>query len=273
MKSLKRSAINVAISLGLALALAACVSTGSLERPTNDKQAAIANVKLGVAYMQQGNLALAKDKLERAEKQDPKNLEVHTSLAFLYEKLGKPEDAEKQYQAALKVAPASADVSNNYAVFLCRSGKVDEAIKLFDSAAQDKLYSTPWAAYTNAAVCLRANKRGAEAVSYLDRALQLRPNYAEAVLELGDLQLELGHPDLAQNTVDRYLSMGGASPEVLLIGVRAAIVRGNRPAADNYARRLRREFPNANATRMLPQLLPPQGTNQGPVQVPQGATK
>ena len=127
-----------------------------------------------------------------------------------------------------KLAPASADVSNNYAVFLCRSGKVDEAIKLFDSAAQDKLYSTPWAAYTNAAVCLRANKRGAEAVSYLERALQLRPNYAEAVLELGDLQLELGHPDLAQNAVDRYLSMGAASPEVLLIGVRAAIVRGNR---------------------------------------------
>ena len=127
-----------------------------------------------------------------------------------------------------KLAPDSADVSNNYAVFLCRSGKVDEAIKLFDSAAQDKLYSTPWAAYTNAAVCLRANKRGADAVPYLERAMQLRPNYAEAVLELGDLQLELGHPDLAQNAVDRYLSMGRASPEVLLIGVRAAIVRGDR---------------------------------------------
>ena len=272
MKSLKFSGINVAIALGLALALAACVTTGDLQRPKSDKDAAIANVKLGVAYMQQGNLSLAKEKLERAEKQDPKNLEVHTSLAFLYEKLGKPEDAEKQYQAALKVAPDSADVSNNYAVFLCRSGKVDEAIKLFDSAAQDKLYSTPWAAYTNAGVCLRSKKRGAEAVTYLERALQLRPNYAEAVLELGDLQLELGHPDLAQNAVDRYLAMGIASPEVLLIGVRAAIVRGNRPAADNYARRLRREFPNSNAARVLPQLLPPQGTNQGP-QVPQGAAK
>jgi type IV pilus assembly protein PilF len=264
MKS-KLTATAMAMTLAIALvALAACVTTGDLQRPKSDKDAAIANVKLGVAYMQQGNLALAKDKLERAEKQDPKNLEVHTSLAFLYEKLGKPEDAEKQYQVALKVAPASADVSNNYAVFLCRSGKVDQAVKLFDSAAQDKLYSTPWAAYTNAGVCLRANKRGAEGVAYLQRALDIRPNYAEAVLELADLQLELGHPDLAQNAVDRYLSMGiPPTPDVLLIGVRAAIVRGDRGAAENYARRLRRDFPNSAQTRVLPQLLPSQGTTQG----------
>jgi type IV pilus assembly protein PilF len=259
MKSLKP-----AIMIMMLVALAACVSTGDLERPKSDKDAAIANTKLGVAYMQQGNLALAKDKLERAEKQDPKNLEVHTSLAFLYEKLGKAEDAEKQYQAALKLSPDSADVANNYAVFLCRSGKVDPAVKMFDAAAQNKLYSTPWAAYTNAGVCLRSNKRGAEAVPYLQRALDMRPNYSEAVLELGDLQLELGHPDLAQNAVDRYLSMGiPATPDVLLIGVRAAIVRGDRGAAENYARRLRRDFPNSAQTRVLPQLLPNQGTSQG----------
>jgi type IV pilus assembly protein PilF len=261
MKSLQLVALSIALA-----ALAACVTTGDLQRPKSDKDAAVANVKLGVAYMQQGNLALAKDKLERAEKQDPKNLEAHTSLAFLYEKLNKPEDAEKQYQAALHLSPGSADVSNNYAVFLCRSGKVDAAIKLFDSAAQDKLYSTPWAAYTNAAVCLRANKRGAEAVPYLEHAISLRPNYAPAVLELGDLQLELGHPDLAQNAVDRHLSMGLSTPEVLLIGVRAAIVRGDRVAADGYARRLRRDFPNSAQTRVLPQLLPTQ-------QVPQGGAK
>jgi type IV pilus assembly protein PilF len=253
---------RLAVAVSLA-ALAACVTTGDLERPKSDKDAAVANVKLGVAYMQQGNLALAKEKLERAEKQDPKNLEVHTSLAFLYEKLNRPEEAEKQYQAALHLAPESADVANNYAVFLCRAGKVEPAIKLFDTAAQDKLYRTPWAAYTNAAVCLRANKRGAEAVPYLDRALQMRPNYAEAVMELGDLQLEMGHPDLAANTVSRYLSMGIASPEVLLIGVRSAIARGDRAAADTYARRLRRDFPNSASTQTLPQIMPAQGTSQG----------
>ncbi|MEO8306780.1 MAG: type IV pilus biogenesis/stability protein PilW [Pseudomonadota bacterium] len=262
MKSLKLVAMPAILVLALT-ALAACVTTGDLQRPKSDKDAAIANVKLGVAYMQQGNLALAKEKLERAEKQDPKNLEAHTSLAFLYEKLDKHEDAEKQYQTALKLQPDSADVANNYAVYLCRSGNVDRAIKLFDEAALNKLYSTPWAAFTNAGVCLRANKRGADAVSYLDHALMLRPNYAPAVLELGDLQLELGHPEIAQQVVDRYLALGVASPEVLLIGVRAAIVRGDRGATDNYVRRLRRDYPNSAQARVLPQLLPSMPTNQG----------
>jgi len=140
-------------------------------------------------------------------------------------------------------------------VFLCRSGKVDEAIKLFDTAARDQLYRTPWAAYSNAGVCLRANKRGADAVPYLERAIALRPNYSEAVRELGDLQIELGKPDLAQNVVDPYLAIGLVSPEVLLVGVRAALARGDRPGAENYARRLRRDFANSPSTRALTQLM------------------
>ena len=161
--------------------------------------------------MQQGNLPLAKEKLERAEKQDPKNIEAHTSLAVLYERLGRNEDAERQYQAALRYAPDSAEVANNYAVFLCRTGKVEPAIKLFETAAKDQLYRTPWAAHTNAGVCLRSNKRSADAVPYFERALAMRPDYADAVRELGDLQLELGHPEISLNVVDRYLAIGRAS--------------------------------------------------------------
>jgi type IV pilus assembly protein PilF len=255
------------VVLGLALlAMAGCVTTGDQPPLTSDKNAAEANVKLGVAYMQQDNLALAKDKLERAEKQDPKNVEVHTSLAVLYERLNRPEDAEKQFQAAQRLAPDSAEVANNYAVFLCRSGKPDPAIKLFDTAARDPLYRTPWAAYTNAAVCLRSNKRAAEAVPYLERAIALRPNYADAVRELGDVQIELGHPDLATNAVDRYLKMGLGTPEVLLVGVRAALARGDRVAAEDYVRRLRRDFPNSPSTRALPQVMPVPGQQAAPAQ-------
>jgi len=246
--------------LGAALAvLAGCITTGDTGRAVSETDAATSNVKLGVAYMQQGNLPLAKEKLERAAKQDPKNVEAHTSLAILYERLGRNEEAEREYQAALRLAPESAEVANNYAVFLCRTGKVEPAIKLFDTASRDQLYRTPWAAQTNAGVCLRSNKRGADAVPYFERALAMRPDYADAVRELADLQMELGHPEISLNVVDRYLAIGRASPDVLLVGVRAALARGDRVVADNYARRLRRDFPTSASTRALTQLLPTQG--------------
>jgi type IV pilus assembly protein PilF len=251
--------VNLSV-LGAALVvITGCITTGDQGRPKSETDAAISNVKLGVAYMQQGNLPLAKEKLERAEKQDPKNIEVHTSLAILYERLGRNEDAEREYQAALRLAPDSAEVANNYAVFLCRTGKVEPAIKLFETAAKDQLYRTPWAAHTNAGVCLRSNKRGADAVPHFERALAMRPDYSDAVRELGDLQLELGHPEISLNVVDRYLAIGRVSPDVLLVGVRAALARGDRVVADNYARRLRRDFPNSASTRALSQLLPTPG--------------
>jgi type IV pilus assembly protein PilF len=258
MPVLRASRVTVTV---LVLALVGCATGGggnTLPKGSR-KDAAVANVKLGVAYMQRGELALAKDKLERAEKQDPRNVEVQTALAFLMEQLGMPVEAEKYYRAAQRLMPDSAEVANNYAVFLCRSGKVDQAITMFERAGKNPLYSTPWAALANAAVCLRSVKRNQDAVPYLERALELRPNYAEAVLEMGDAQLELGRPEGAKAVVDRYLATGFATPEVLLVGVRAALALGDRAAVDNYARRLRRDYPNSPQTRTLPQLLQGQG--------------
>jgi type IV pilus assembly protein PilF len=238
--------------------LAGCATSGG-GSANDSSDAARANVKLGIAYIQQNNLALANEKLERALKQAPRSPEVHTALAYLNERLDKPQKAEDEYELATKLAPANSDIKNNYAVFLCRSGKVDKAMLQFDAAAKDRLYSTPWAALTNAGVCLRGARRGPQAVGYLEQAVKIRPDYASAVFELADLQLELGAPVVAGQVVDRYLAIGRVSPDVLLVGVRAALARDDRAAAQVYVRRLRRDFPDADQTKALPPLLGEKG--------------
>jgi type IV pilus assembly protein PilF len=237
--------------------LAGCVSssTGESGRKTSETDASRANTQLGVAYMQQGNLKLAKEKLDRAEKQNPRNYEVHWAQASLAERMNQPAAAEEYYQTAARLAPGNPELGNTYAVFLCKNGKVDKALPLFDSVIRNPLYRTPWAVATNAAVCLRADKRGADAVPYLERAIAQRPDFVPAVVELGDLKVSLGKPEEARVVVDTFLSIGRKSPDALLVGVRAAIAQGNRPAADNYARLLRRDFPNTPQSSALPQIL------------------
>ena len=239
---------HVAITTIAALALAGCVSSsgGQVLQP---KDAARANLQLGVAYLKQGNLPLAKEKLERSQKQDSSNPEVHSSLAFLYERLDRKADAERQYAAARRMAPDSGEIANTYAVFLCSNGKYDAGIREFEAAAKNPLYGTPWAALTNAAICHRSAKREAEALPYLQQALQLRPDYSEAVTELADTQLALNRNNDASETVSRYLALGLASPDVLLVGLRVAQARGDAATVANYARRLRRDFPNSAQTR------------------------
>lgn len=253
---------NVSLLLGAAasLVLAGCVSTGAPDRKSNMKKAAEANMELGMHYMQLGQLQTAKDKLDSAEKQDPENFRVHWALATLSERIDKPADAERQYKDAVRLAPKDSALANAYAVFLCKTGKADEAVPLFETVMRDKLYGNPAVAATNAGMCLKSNKRNADAAKQLELALSLRPNHTEAVIQLADTQLALGNADAGRKLVDHYLSAPNPSeralmPDVLVVGVRVALAQGERPAADNYARLLMRDFPKSPQAQALPQLL------------------
>jgi Tfp pilus assembly protein PilF len=103
----------------------------------------------------------------------------------------------------------------------------------------------------------------ADAAPYLKKAVYERPNFLPAVIELADLQLTMSKPDEARATIDSYLA-AFKSPDVLLLGVRAAVAQGNcQTAENNYARTLRRDFANSPQTGLLPQLLA--GCNSGSV--------
>lgn len=236
------------------LAAAACTTTD--QNPNLDPEgAAQINVQLGARYLQAGDLRLAKEKLEKAEKQDPKNPEVYWVKASLSERMNEPEDADRNYQKAIKLAPKRSEIINTYAVFLCGRGQVERAVQMFDKVVADQLYPTPYAAAANAGVCLRDNKRGADAQRYFERALALRANFVDAVVGLADLHITQGTPDAASKLVQNFLLGGGKDADVLMVGVRATAAQRDCAAAQNYARLLRRDFPNSAQAAAVPQML------------------
>ena len=237
------------------LALAACVTTTTGDRPVDPKGAAQDNVALGAHYLREGNLQVAKEKLERAEQLDPKNPDVYWTKAVLYEQLNQPKEAERSYQKAMNLAPENLEVLNTYAAFLCKQGEVDRAVPLFEKLIANKLYAQPYVAATNAGTCLRGDKRSAEAQRYFERALTLGPGYADAAVSLADLQLDQGKPDAAGTIVKTFLAAGNKSDGVLLVGVRAAVAQRDCGTAQLYARLLRRDSPNSAQAGALPQVL------------------
>ena len=248
-----RSLTTVLLATAAALVAAGCGSTPSREASLRD--AAVYNVRLGIAYLQQGNLAVAKEKLERAQRQDPRSPEVHSGLALLYERLGNLEKADHHHRTALRLAPRDPEISNNYAVYLCKTGRREEGVRRFLDAARNPLYATPEAAYTNAGVCLRAAHRDDEARENFERALQVKPNFAEAAFQLADLEYRSGRLNEAKAQIDRYLGSFDATPDLLLLGVRVARALGDRLAAERYARRLRLDFPGSDQARQLAELI------------------
>jgi len=241
----------------LALLLCACTSGGGAaerKESTRAETAAAYNLQLGVAYLQQDRLALAREKLDRAVKQNPRDPKVHNARALLAEKLNDLEDADKYYRTAVRLAVDDPDISNNYAVFLCRTGRIDEGVKRFVAVAKNRLYRSPEGAYTNAGVCLREAKRFEAASEYFARALAVRPNHAEAAYQLADLDMQRGLLLEARNGVDRYLETFRPTADLLLLAVRIARAQNDRGAEERFARRLRVEFPDSDQMRQLPPL-------------------
>ena len=234
--------------------LIGCVSSDgskALKREDPTEAAAKTNIQLGIAYLQQGNYSVAREKLERSLKQNPKDPDVHTTLGLLYDRTGEPKLADKHYQQALKLAPDNPDVSNNYAIYLCKRGRVDEGVERFSAVAANKYYRTPEVALTNAGVCLRNAKRLDEAQAKFIGAIKLRPDYSEATVQLANLHIERGQVPEARKVVDSYLGAFRPKPDVLFAAVTVARAAKDKMSEEKYSRALRLEFPDSAQARAL----------------------
>jgi len=243
----------VTLSLVGVLAFAGCATPDpdTDGRPKSPQEAATYNAQLAMAYMRQGNLAVARDKVERALIQDSQNATVQTTAGVIYERLGDDKKAESHYSTAMRLKPDDPEVLNYYGVYLCRKGRTKEGERLFLKAARNPAYRTPELAYNNAGLCLRNNAQFDGAEKYFQQALAIKPKFADALLQLADLSFERGRMTDAQALVQRYLGSQPANPQILWLGVRIERTLGNRAAADAYAKRLKNEFPKTEQTRAL----------------------
>jgi Tfp pilus assembly protein PilF len=132
---------------------------------------------------------------------------------------------------------------------------VDRAIAQYERLINNPLYGRQPAAATNAGMCLRDQKRHADAVRYFETALAKAPDWIDAVVQLADTQITLDNPAAARRVVDAYQSMRN-SAGVLVLGVRASVAQGDCTAARVYANKVRGDFPNSReALVLLPQVM------------------
>jgi type IV pilus assembly protein PilF len=234
-------------ALALVAGLAATFVAGAQQTPPSDPKltAAQANVRLGIEYLKKGEVALARDKIERALTQQPRDVGVQLGAALLYERLADDKRAEQHYRQALKVDSTSPEAQNAYASYLCRHDKAQQGEDMFLRAAQNPLSRAPEVGYTNAGVCARAAGRLDAAEKHLRQALGIRPASREALFQMTSLSVERSAYLQGRAFLQRYMAVGPVSPEVLLLGVRIERALGDAEAADGYARRLRSEFPDS----------------------------
>ena len=241
-----RNKISVPVAL-LALALTACVAVNP--QKTQNQKASAVNVQLGIGYLQQNNLELASEKLNKALQQDPKSAPAHSAYAILQERLLQMDKAEFHYQRATELDPSDSQASNNYGAFLCKNGRELEAEKYFLRALDNPLYSTPEFAYTNAALCLLKVERDARAKEYLRKALAAKSDFAPALLAMGETLFDEDQHQLAKAYLDRYHRVTRPSARSLWLAIRNELELGGEDRIGELAQQLESDFPDSDEYR------------------------
>ncbi|MBL36940.1 MAG: type IV pilus biogenesis/stability protein PilW [Xanthomonadales bacterium] len=242
-------------TLVLAAALAGCATTNSSETDprrsgsavdrVSPVRAAEINTRLGVGYLERGDLQVAMEKLELAVHQDPKHVPAHLALGIVYQSINRNEQALGHLKTAVELAPEDGGAHNSYAALLCEVGRYAEADKHFRAALNDPFYSTPGVALANAGSCARRDGRDEEAERYLREALEYDPQSRTALFNLAGLSFERGEGLRARAFLQRLEAVGGLGARALLLAVQVERSLGSEAIAQEYARTLIERYPDS----------------------------
>jgi type IV pilus assembly protein PilF len=238
------------------LALAACTGGAPPAAPKIDTGAIVSEVgeprtrarnhtDLAGAYYQRGNMGVALEELRIATDADSSYAPAHSLFGLVYMELREEKLAEQSFERALNLAPNDADINHNYGVFLCQTRREPDSIKYFNTAIRNPLYATPWRSYSAAGLCTLRIGNSKEAEQYFERALRLRPDDADSLLNLGQIRYKQGKIDEARRLVSRYNKLVEPSAESLWLALRIERKSGERVAEQSYANQLRRRFPGS----------------------------
>lgn len=237
-----------ALAAGLLLAMPA---PGQDQGPDPLLEAGRINARLAMEYLKREQLQVAREKVDKALLQNPKDVNVQLSAGVVYERLRDKKRAEKHFRQALKVDADSPEAQNALGAFLCRNGQHDKGEAMFLKAARNQVYRTPVVAYTNAGVCARSAGDLDRAEQYLRQALNVHMDYPETYAQLAGVMYDRGNFLQARAFIERFLAVSPATADVLLLGHKIELALKDTQAAAVFSDRLRKEYPESEQVRTL----------------------
>ncbi|MHC1705972.1 MAG: tetratricopeptide repeat protein [Bacteroidales bacterium] len=213
----------------------------------------------GTLLFKMGNKQEALQDLNQAVSLDPENPRLRNNRGLMYDALEKPDEALKDFNAAIAANVFFAEAYSNRGMVLARTGKPEEAIKDFNKALEinpvlQKTYANRGKAKNQTAdfkgaiedleIAIKGGlsnplvyfdlgfswynlKDFYKAKVYFDKALDISPDFVNALKYRGFTQFNEGDYLSAVNDLDRAVVLD--TTDALLFGMRGlALIRLNR---------------------------------------------
>jgi tetratricopeptide (TPR) repeat protein len=202
---------------------------------------ALAHINLGIAYLNRGRLDDADRELTKAIEIHPGAAEAYAGLGAVRAAEGRGEEALESYRAALRLNPGSSATHREMAALLLAKGETSQALAHFREASA--LAPRDGDALVDLAVGLSREGRFDEAQAKFEEAsrnavdeARLHQNWGAVLLERGDVDEAARHFDAALALRPDYAAARFSAAEV-------AMRRSDFPKAEEHLREIVRTEP------------------------------
>ncbi len=146
-----------------------------------------ARLLLGSVLMEEGQVAESIEQLSAGVRLRPKSAEAHNALGEAYDAFGDAKAARPEFERAVELDPRHAQAQANLAAVLLEQGQTQQAAQHLDQAIRF-FGPKPDAAYPHylRAKIYSQQRDSLKAISELEKAVALRPDFAEAWSDLGE---------------------------------------------------------------------------------------
>ena len=156
---------------------------------------------------QQGKLQEAADAFQQVIARRPDTADAYRYLAFVYWQGGRPADAIRTLETALKNGVTHRDVRVKLGVYLAETGNAQRAIQLLDGLAGDDVE-----ALNALGIAYGQAGRSTDAIRTFEHVLRIDPTNGLGWQNIGTVQLRAGDRSAAETSLRRALSIDETLP-------------------------------------------------------------
>ncbi|OUS33446.1 type IV pilus biogenesis/stability protein PilW [Oleispira antarctica] len=244
--------LQLVILLCGSLFLSACVTTSDsrLSRKADPVKAVENYTQLGLGYIGQGKLDIARARLNRALEINPNYAPANNAMALLLQTESEPELAEEYFLKSIDLDGDFSQGQYNYGMFLMQHSRYSEACKHLKNAARDVEYQQRGKAYQNLGLCYYRNGQMDLAISTYERTLKSQRYNAPILVNLTTLLVEAERQEEAMGYYERFLRIvergqNKQSSNSLWLGIKLAKYFEKPDQEKQLVSQLKQEFPKS----------------------------
>ncbi len=231
----------------LFLLLSGCSSTQSMQQSSSLAKAANIHLQLAMVYLHQQQFSAVKRQLLAAQVEHAQNALLDTEWAFYYQSITEDQQALSEYRQALKLSPKSANIWNDFALFLCHIGGYAKAKAAFAVAINSPNNTELALTYMNAGLCAKKYHYWRSAAVYLRHAYQMNPHNAVPLWQLTILAYHQHQYTVAQYYLGRYIHQFNNDAQSIWLGFCMAEAKRDAARAAHFALQIVMHFSHSRA--------------------------